>query len=415
MAKKEKTASYKIAEAIVNSNSLSSYEDVKATIDSLQSDIVQILLNQEMKEHIGYNKNSHVDKNETNRRNGFSSKAKKVKTERGEITIDMPRDRVGSFEPKIIAKRQKVLSGIDDIVISMYAKGISLADISVLIEKMYKVKLSKETLSNMTEVVNNEVIKWQERKLKKLYTIVYVDCIYCNVKEDLTSKKKAVYVIIGIDINGKKEVLGIFIDTTESATFWQGIFENFKQRGVNDILFVCMDGLTGLTDAITRVFPKTITQRCIVHIVRNIYNSLNKKEAKEIIQDFKKIYSASNKSNAEAEYNNFKEKYKNNTILLKRIENIIDDVYSIFEYPVEIRKLIYTTNAIESVNSGLRKVTRGKGSFINETALMKVLFLRIKDLEIKWSKGTKNWRTIRCQLIELFKDRVLPYCDNLDE
>lgn len=237
----------------------------------------------------------------------------------------------------------------------------------------------------------------------------YVDCLYAPVKKDLISEKTAIYVMLGINKYGKKEVLGIWINQTESATFWTSVFEEIKDRGVKEILFVSMDGLTGLSEAIEKVFPQATTQRCIVHIVRNIYSILDKKKAKEIINDFKKIYTASNIDNAKLEYENFIEKYNSNTKLIKKVSSLIEHVFSIFEYPEEIRKIIYTTNPIESLNSCLRKVTRGKGSFISVEALLKVLYLRIKDLEKTWSKGTRNWNNVQSQIIELYGDRILKF------
>lgn len=291
----------------------------------------------------------------------------------------------------------------------MYAKGMSLKDISEMIKQIYKVDLSIETISNLTSAVSEEVEKWQNRPLKDFYPFIYVDCLYAPVKKDLISEKTAIYVMLGINKYGKKEVLGIWINQTESATFWTSVFEEIKDRGVKEILFVSMDGLTGLFEAIEKVFPQATTQRCIVHIVRNIYSILDKKKAKEIINDFKKIYTASNIYNAKLEYENFIEKYNSNTKLIKKVSSLIEHVFSIFEYPEEIRKIIYTTNPIESLNSCLRKVTRGKGSFISVEALLKVLYLRIKDLEKTWSKGTRNWGNVQNQIIELYGDRILKF------
>ena len=215
--------------------------------------------------------------------------------------------------------------------------------------------------------------------------------------------------MLGIDAEGKKEVIGIWVDRTESATFWNEIFEEIKSRGVEDIFFVSMDGLKGLPEAIEKIYPKTITQRCIVHLVRNIYRILNKKEAREIIKDFKKIYTSPTKEVAKIEYDEFKEKYKENKRLIKRTDEYVEYIYPIFEYPEEIRKIIYTTNPIESLNSALRKVTRGKGSFINEMALMKVLYLRVENLEKKWCKGSKNWKSVENQLSIIFGERYNKY------
>lgn len=403
-----------IVNMILSSNSMKTGKDVSEVFNSLRGKVIQRLLDAEMDEFLGYNKGSHDEKTNSNRRNGSTSKAKKVKTDYGEITICPPRDREGKFEPQIVKKRQKVLEGFDDIAIAMYAKGMSLKDISDMIRQIYKVELSVETISNLTSQVSEEVQKWQNRSLEKFYPFVYVDCLYAPVKNDFISEKTAIYVMLGINKDGFKDVLGIWINETESAYFWTTVFEEIHSRGVEDILFVSMDGLAGLPEAIEKVFPKTITQRCIVHIVRNIYSILDKKKAKQIIADFKQIYTASNINFAKLAYENFLIKYKDNTKLIKKVNDLIYHVFSIFDYPIEIRKVMYTTNPIESLNSSLRKVTRGKGSFISKEALFKVLYLRIKDLQTSWAKGTKNWNNIQYQLVQLFGYRVFKYYDKVE-
>ena len=403
-----------IVNMILSSNSMKTGKDVSEVFNSLRGKVIQRLLDAEMDEFLGYNKGSHDEKTNSNRRNGSTSKAKKVKTDYGEITICPPRDREGKFEPQIVKKRQKVLEGFDDIAIAMYAKGMSLKDISDMIRQIYKVELSVETISNLTSQVSEEVQKWQNRSLEKFYPFVYVDCLYAPVKNDFISEKTAIYVMLGINKDGFKDVLGIWINETESAYFWTTVFEEIHSRGVEDILFVSMDGLAGLPEAIEKVFPKTITQRCIVHIVRNIYSILDKKKAKQIIADFKQIYTASNINFAKLAYENFLIKYKDNTKLIKKVNDLIHHVFSIFDYPIEIRKVMYTTNPIESLNSSLRKVTRGKGSFISKEALFKVLYLRIKDLQTSWAKGTKNWNNIQYQLVQLFGHRVFKYYDKIE-
>ena len=379
MSKKELTEEEKIdnqiLELIMKKKGVKTAQDVSKTLNSMYGKVIQRLLDAEFDEFMEYEKGSHEEKKTTNRRNGSTSKGKKVKTDNGEITIVPPRDREGKFEPQIVKKRQKVLEGFDNLVISMYARGNSLKDIKETIREIYSIDLSEETLSNMTKSVSEEVEKWQNRKLEKCYPFVYVDCIYCSVKEDLRSIKKAIYVVLGIDTKGLKDVLGIWIETTETASKWCEIFEELKSRGVEDIFFVSMDGLTGLPEAVERVYPQAILQRCIVHITRNIYGILPQKDVKEVIADFKKIYTASNLGHAKLEYEAFQKKYKDNKKLMKKVDDNINWVMQIFEYPPAIRKLIYTTNAIESLNAGLRKVTKGKGSFINETALIKVLDL----------------------------------------
>ena len=384
-------------------------KDVSNFFKELYGDLVQALLEGEMEDFIGYQKGKHDKKENANRRNGYSSRGKKVKTENGEIQVDMPRDRNGEFEPQIIQKRQRVLEGLDEKVIAMYSRGMTLTDIKEMIKEIYKIELSNQTISTLTETVSKKIVEWQNRPLKACYPFVYVDCLYCYVKEELVSVKKAVYVMLGVDTEGKKEVIGVWIDKTESATFWNEIFEEIKTRGVEDIFFVSMDGLKGLPEAIEKIYPKTTTQRCVVHLVRNIYGILNKKESGEVIKDFKKVYTSPTKEVAKIEYEEFKKKYKDNKRLLKRTDEYVEYIYPIFEYPEEIRKIIYTTNPIESLNSALRKVTKGKGSFINETALMKVLYLRIENLEKKWCQGSKNWRNVQNQLSIIFGERYSKY------
>lgn len=417
MSKKELSEEEKIdnqiLELIMKKKGVKTAHDVSKTLNSMYGKVVQTLLDAEFDEFMKYEKGSHVEKENTNRRNGSTSKGKKVKTDNGEITIIPPRDRHGKFEPQIVKKRQKVLEGFDSLVISMYARGNSLNDIKETIREIYSIELSEETLSNMTKSVSEEVEKWQNRTLEKCYPFVYIDCIYCSVKEDLRSIKKAVYVALGINTNGVKDVLGIWIETTKTASKWCEIFEELKTRGVEDIFFVSMDGLTGLPESIEKVYPQAILQRCIVHITRNIYSILPKKDVKEIINNFKRIYTANTLEHAKLEYEAFKKKYKDNNKLMKKVEDNINWIMQIFEYPPAIRKLIYTTNAIESLNAGLRKVTKGKGSFINETALIKVLYLRVQNLRKNWSKPIQNWKEVQNELSGIFEERFVQYIGNL--
>lgn len=412
--KKELTEEEKLDNEIVNlllKKGLKTAPDISKTLNQMYGKVVQKLLDTEFNEFMEYEKGSHENKKDGNRRNGTTSKGKKVKTDNGEITIVPPRDRDGKFEPQIVKKRQKVLEGFDSLVISLYAKGVSLNDIKNTINEIYSIELSPETLSNMTEAVSKEVEAWQQRELKKCYPFVYVDCLYCSVKEDLRSVKKAIYVALGIDTEGVKDVLGIWIEASESATKWSHIFQEIKDRGVEEIFFISMDGLTGLAESIEPIYPEAIIQRCIVHIVRNIYSIIPKKDVKDTIGDVKKIYTASNLENAKLEYMNFKEKYKDNDKLLKKVESNINWIYQIFEYPPAIRKVIYTTNSIESLNAALRKVTHGKGAFINENALLKVLYLRVQDLQKKWSNGILNWNNVRNELVAVMGDKFTKYIE----
>ena len=413
MKKKEEDVYDKIAKLMMESKELVTSKDVSNALNIIQGKILQSMLEGELSYHLEYEKNSKEEKNTENRRNGYSSKNKRIRTNNGEITISMPRDRDGSFEPTIIGKRQRVLNDIDDSIICMYAKGMSLSDITDIVKETYKIEVSTSFISTIVKQVTTDLEKWNNRSLKSFYPFLYVDCLYTYVKEELISVKRPVYVIIGIDITGHKEVIGTWLGDSngEGAYFWRQIFEELKSRGVKDILYVSMDGLKGLEEAINEVYPRTQTQRCVVHLTRNLYGICPKKGAKEIIGDFKKIYTSSSLEQGLLELENLKNKHQDKKKIVLKVEEYMEYIKPLFELPQEIRKIIYTTNPIESVNSALRKVTRGKGSFPNKEALMKVLFLRIQDLEKKWSKGTKGWSTVLSQLIELHKERITKYLE----
>lgn len=379
--------------------------DVENYLDSLLQPLMQKLLDAELENHLEYSKYKHLKgKKVDNIRNGYC-KEKRVKTRYGNIKIRTPRDRNATFEPVIIEKGQTRLTGFEDKCIAMYAKGMSLRDIEQTLKEIYGVKINKDEISTLISAVSEETEKWRKRKLKPLYVFTYADCLYIPIKDDITSSKKAVYVIIGVDPNGYKEILGLWIDNTESGSFWSNIFEDLKERGVEDILYMSSDGIAGFKGSLERVFPKTQSQRCVVHLVRNIYSLCPKKEAKDIITDYKRIYTSISLEEANIELEEFKKKYEKHTKIVKKVEDFMEFLEPLFELPQEIRKCIYTSNAIESVNSALRKVTRGKGAFPNENSVYKILYLRIKELSKKWKKPIQNWSKIQAQLIDIFGDR----------
>ena len=386
--------------------------DVEDYLDSLLQPLMQKLLDTELENHLEYSKYTHLKgKKNQNIRNGYC-KPKTVKTKYGNIKIKTPRDRNATFKPIIIEKGQTKLTGFEDKCIALYAKGMSLRDIEKTLKEMYGVKINKDDITRLISAVSEETEKWRSRKLKPMYVFTYADCLYVPIKDDITSSKKAVYVIIGVDVHGYKEILGLWIDKTESGSFWNNVFEDLKESGVQDILYMSSDGIAGFKTSLDRVFPKTQSQRCVVHLVRNIYSLCPKKDAKQIIQDYKKIYSSSTLEEANFQLDVFKEKYEQNQKrIVKKAVDFMQYLEPLFELPQEIRKCIYTSNAIESVNSALRKVTRGKGAFPNENSLYKVLFLRIKELSEKWNKPIQNWKTIQQQLVELFGQRYTQYLD----
>ena len=385
--------------------------DVTNFLDGLLQPLMQKLLDAELENHLEYQKYEHEKgKKQTNTRNGHC-KPKTVKTEYGNIEVETPRDRNSTFEPVIIEKGQTRLPGFEDKCIALYAKGMSLRDIENTLKEIYGVKINKDQITTLISAVNEETEKWRTRPLKPMYVFTYADCLYVPIKDDITSDKKAVYVIIGVDVYGYKEILGMWIDTTESATFWTNVFEDLKERGVEDILYMSSDGIAGFKNSLERVFPKTQVQRCVVHLTRNLYSICPKKEAKAIIGEYKKIYTSSNLEDANLNLEGFKEKYKEQKRIVKKVEDSMQYLEPLFELPQEIRKCIYTSNAVESVNSALRKVTRGKGAFPSEASVFKVMYLRIKELREKWKKPIQNWKTIQPQLIEIFGERYTNYIE----
>lgn len=383
--------------------------DVENFIDSLLQPLMQKLLEAELDNHLEYSKYEH-NTNVNNSRNGYC-KEKNVETKYGSINVKTPRDRKGTFEPVLIEKRQTKLTGFEDKCISLYAKGMSLRDIEQILRELYGVNIGKDEISNLISAVNEETEKWRNRPLKPLYVFTYADCLYVPIKGLLTSEKKAIYTIIGVDANGYKDVLGFWIDSTESASFWTNVFEDLKARGVEDILYMSSDGIAGFKGSLEAVFPKTQSQRCVVHLTRNIYGLSPKKEANKIVAGFKRIYSSTTVEGAYIELDQFKKDFKEHKTIIKKVESFMIYLEPLFELPDEIRKAIYTSNAVESVNSALRKVTNGKGAFPSEESVYKVLFLRIKDLKEKWNKPIKNWNKIQLQLINIFGERYTQYID----
>lgn len=382
--------------------------DVENFIDSLLGPLMQKLLDTELDNHLEYSKYEH-GKNNKNSRNGHC-KSKQVETKYGSIEVKTPRDRNGSFKPVIVEKGQTKLTGFEDKCVSLYAKGMSLRDIEKIIKDLYGVNIGKDEITRLISSVNEEVEKFRNRKLKPLYIFTYADCLYVPIKDDaLTSQKKAIYIIIGVDESGYKDILGMWIDKSESASFWTNVFEDLKMRGVEDILYMSSDGIAGFKGSLETVFPKTHAQRCVVHLTRNLTKISPKKYVKDIIKMWKQIYTSSNLEEAMAILEDFKEEFKKLPKVVNKVESFMEYLEPLFELPKEIRDAIYTSNAVESVNSALRKVTRGKGSFPSEDSVFKILFLRIKDLKEKWVKPIKNFKTIQLQLISLFKERYTKY------
>ena len=362
-----------------------------------------------MDAHLGYETNDHGSKKTTNRRNGYIQK--NVKTSYGEVPVSVPRDRESTFEPQDIPKRTKDVSGMEDKILSMYAKGMSQRDISETIEEIYGFELSHETISNITDRVLDQVDEWQNRPLKKFYTFLFVDCMYVSIKKDYETKNCAVYVILGYDVNGVKDVLGLWINETEGKHSWMQIFDELKSRGVEDVLFISMDGVSGLEEGAKSIFKDVVVQRCIVHLIRNSIKYIPSKDYKAFTAHLKKVYGAANLKSAEAEFERFKQAWSNYPGAVNVWVRNWQSVAQLFNYGSAVRKVMYTTNAIESVNSSFRKVTK-KGAFTSEDALLKLLYLRVTELYKKWNnRPATNWALVRNQLSmdDSLQARILKY------
>ena len=394
--KKRDTANRALAQAILNEYKPTNVDEMQDALKDIFGPMFEAMLQGEMDAHLGYENNDHGAKTTSNRRNGYNKKT--VKSTYGDLEIEVPRDREGSFEPQVIPKRSRDVSGIEDKVLAMYAKGMSQRDIAETIEEIYGFNISHEMISSITDNVIDAANEWQNRKLKSLYTFVFVDCLYVNVRKDMEVKNCAVYVVLGYDIDGVKDVLGIWIGESEGKHHWMQIFDELKMRGVEDILFISMDGVSGLEEGAKSIFPEVTVQRCIVHLVRNSLKYVPTKDYKAFTAQLKKIYGAPSLKAAEGEFERFKQAWNHYPGAVGIWERNWAHVAQLFNHGSAVRKIMYTTNAIESVNASFRKVTK-KGVFPNETAVMKVLYLRITELYKKWgTRSVANWAMVRNQL-----------------
>lgn len=356
----------------------------------------EAMLQGEMDSHLGYQNNERGEKQSANRRNGYTSKT--LKTTAGDVPIQVPRDRNGSFEPVVVPKRKRDVSAIEDKVLAMYAKGMSQRDIAETIEDIYGFEISHETVSEITDRVLEQLDEWQNRPLKKFYTFLFVDCLYVPIRKDYETRNYAVYVILGYDVDGKKDILGLWLSEAESKHQWMQIFDELKTRGVEDVLFLSMDGVSGLEEGAKAVFPEVAVQRCIVHLIRNSIKYVPNKDYKRYTAHLKKVYGAASLKAAEAEFERFRQAWSQYPGAVEVWVRNWQHVAQLFRYGSSVRKILYTTNPIESVNSSFRKVTK-KGAFPSENALLKLLYLRVSELYKKWNgRPMNNWAMVRNQL-----------------
>lgn len=409
--KKRDPKSVELANRIIAEYAPESVEDMENALKDVFGPMFEAMLKGEMNNHLGYSSNDKSDKITENRRNGYGNKT--LNTTKGNIEINVPRDRDASFEPQLIKKRQRDVSEIEDKAISMYAKGMSQRDISSTIEDIYGFSVSHEMISDITDAVIPEMEEWQTRPLEKCYTFVFVDCLYTKIRTDYEIKEYAVYTILGYTIDGKKQILGLWLNETESKHKWMQIFDEIKARGVEDIFFLSMDGVSGLESGVKAIFPKTIVQRCIVHLVRNSIKYVPSKDYKAFTSSLRKVYGATSLKACHTAFEAFKQQWSQYPGAVDVWKRNFTHVEQLFDYGSNIRKIMYTTNAVESIHSSYRKVTK-KGAFPNENALLKLLFIRTKELQKKWSTGyIPNWSMVMNQLLlhDQIKDRVIKYLE----
>ncbi len=374
-------------------------------LKQLTKAILERVLASELTHELGYEKHSRTGNGKHNSRNGSSSKI--LKTDHGDMPVTIPRDRNSSFEPQIIKKGQRRFSGFDDKILSMYARGMTTRDIQGHLEEIYGVDVSPDLISSVTNDVIIEMKEWQNRPLDELYPIVFFDAIRLKIRDDGRVINKAVYLAIGVDINGQKDVLGIWIERNEGAKFWLSVFTELKNRGMNDVLIACVDGLKGLPEAIEAVFPTAEVQLCIVHMVRNSLKFVSYKDRKKIAADLKDIYRSATADQAETALTNFAGKWDDRyPMISKSWRSNWDHIIPFFAFPEFIRKAIYTTNAIESLNNSLRKVTKTRNSFPSDESATKLLFMALKNIMKKWTMPIRDWSLAIHQFSIHFEGRI---------
>jgi len=403
MKKKEKHDPKLVVLASELAKHMKTESDISSLSQLLTKLTVETALGAEMEDHLGYGR--HERSLIENHRNGHSSK--RLIGDHGEVEIDVPRDRHSTFEPQLIQKGQSRLTHFDEQIIALYSKGMSTRDIVAAFKEMYDAEVSASLVSKVTAAVIERVIEWQNRPLDELYPIVYMDCIRVKVRQDKRVINKAVYIALGINLNGEKEVLGLWIQENEGAKFWLSVLTELKTRGVQDIFIACVDGLTGFPDAINAVFPQTKVQLCIVHMVRNSLRFVSWKERKAVAADLRKIYRSISVEEAEQELNAFAAKWDDKFPTISQMwRRHWDNLITLFEYPDDIRKAVYTTNAIESLNSVVRKAIKNRKVFPTDNSAMKVVYLAIESASKKWTMPIHNWKAALNRFMIEFPDRM---------
>jgi putative transposase len=366
--------------------------------------LIERAMEVELSDHVGYEPHCEPPGGAGNQRNGTSPKT--VITEHGKVELDAPRDRNGTFEPKIVKKRQRRFVGFDDKILALYSRGLSVRDIRAHLQEIYGVEVSLDLISRVTDAVMDDVREWGKRPLEDVYPIVFLDCMVLKIRDGGTVQRKALYLALGVTLDGERDVLGMWFQETEGAKFWMQVLTDLKQRGVRDILICCVDGLTGLPEAIEAIFPKTTVQTCVVHLIRSSLRYVPRREREQVARDLKPIYTATDADQAQAELERFDEKWGQRfPVITQAWLNAWEYVIPFLAFPAEVRRVIYTTNAIEALNRQLRKAIKTKGSFPNEDAARKLVYLALQNAVPQWTR-TRNWTTALLAFKIHFGDRV---------
>ena len=392
-----------IIQGLLQEYDIETADDIQDALKDLLSGTIKEMMETEMDDHLGYEKYERSD--EKNYRNG--TKSKRVRSKYGEFEVDVPQDRNSSFDPKVLPKRQKDISAIDDKIISMYAKGMTTRQISETIEDIYGFEVSEGMVSDITDKLLPQIEEWQNRPLASVYPIVFIDAVHFSVRDDGVIRKLAAYVVLGINEDGKKEVLTIVIGENESSKYWLSVLNSLKNRGVQDILILCSDGLTGMKDAIATAFPMTEQQRCIVHMVRNTLKYVANKDMKAFAKDLKTIYTSPDEKNALKQLETVTEKWEPlYPHAMNRWKENWDAISPIFKFSKDVRTAFYTTNAIESLNASYRRLNRQRSVFTSSQALLKALYLATFEATKKWTMPIRNWGKVRGELTIMYPDRM---------
>jgi putative transposase len=402
---KKKLVPRELLKQFIKDNNLKTAEDAKDLVKELFADTIQELLEVEMDHSLGYEKNDATNKDTDNRRNGHTTKT--VRSDYGEVELTIPRDREGEFEPLIVKKHQKNVTSIEDQIIALYAKGVSTREIQDHLQHLYGIDVSATLISNITNKIVPMLKEWQNRPLQDVYAVAFLDAIHFKVRQDGQIVNKAAYMAIGVDLDGNKDVLGMWIGENESAKFWLSVLNELRNRGVSDLLIVCVDNLTGFTDAIAACYPEAEVQKCIVHQIRNSIRYVSYKDVKKITAALKPVYTAPSEAAASEQLEEFEQVWgQKYPLIVRSWRNNWTEISTFFKYPPEIRKIIYTTNMIESYHRQLRKVTKGKSIFPSDEALQKMLYLATQDVLRKWTGRVHNWDQILLQLSIFFPEKV---------